>query len=72
LATISGYLAIIADEPETRGYRFDRSRIGPVRVRVTIPVTMGQLGFETGHLRRKLEARAARRDASDSRRRRCP
>jgi hypothetical protein len=72
LSAINGYLAIIADEADTRGYRFDRSRIGPVRVRVTIPVTVGQLGFETGHLRRKLEARAPRKDASDSRRRRCP
>ena len=61
VSAINGYLEIIADEADTRGYRFDRSRIGPVRVRVTIPVTTGQLGFETGHLRRKLEVRAPER-----------
>ena len=58
VSAINAYLSAIADEADARNYRFDRSRTGPVRVRSTIPVTSGQVAFETGHLRRKLELRS--------------
>jgi hypothetical protein len=41
-----------------RGYRFDRSRIGPVRDGSPIEVSRGQLEFELSHLRGKILARA--------------
>jgi len=58
VSAINAYLSAIADEADARNYRFDRSRTGPARVRSTIPVTSGQVAFETGHLRRKLEVRS--------------
>ena len=41
-----------------RGYRFDAGRIAPDRAVGRIDVTRGQVAFEWGHLRRKLETRA--------------
>lgn len=58
ISAINQYLSVIADEADERGYRFDRSRIGPVRHRSTIPVTHDQLRFELSHLRAKLDLRA--------------
>jgi len=44
---------------ETRGYRFDRARIGTSeRAATAISVTTGQLRFEARHLRAKLAERA--------------
>lgn len=54
---INSYLAAIADEADSRGYRFDRSRAGPRRSVAPIPLTVGQLSFEVGHLRKKLTER---------------
>lgn len=54
---ISAYLAAIADEADARGYRFDRSKIGPLRRVDRIVCTDGQLALEWRHLLRKLEAR---------------
>jgi hypothetical protein len=58
LSAINEYLAVIADEADARGYKFDRSRIGPVRARAAMTVTEGQIAFEARHLRSKIEARA--------------
>ena len=58
VSAINEYLSAIADEADVCNYRFDRSRIGPVRVRSKIPVTRGQVAFETRHLWRKLEGRS--------------
>lgn len=58
ISAINCYLAAIADEADARGYRFDRSRIGPVRRRSPIAVTRGQLAFELAHLRGKVASRA--------------
>ncbi len=42
----------------TRGYRFDRSRFGPVRGEVAaLPLSDGQLDLEWRHLLAKLEVR---------------
>lgn len=54
---INAYLAAVYEEATTRGYRFDRTKIGPVRRVEQIPVTSGQLACEWDHLQRKLEVR---------------
>ena len=60
LAAISLYLKEIFGEAQRRGYRFDATKIGPCRdVLPPIPVTRGQLRYESDHLRRKLIARNA-------------
>ena len=58
VSAINHYLRHIADEADTRGYRFDRSKIGPVRNRSTMTVNSLQLAFELEHLQRKVLARA--------------
>jgi hypothetical protein len=58
VSAINNYLGAIAREAGRRGYRFDRSRIGPVRDRSTIEVTRDQLEFELSHLRTKILKRA--------------
>jgi hypothetical protein len=58
VSAINQYLRAIAAEAATRGYRFDRSRIGPVRNRTGLTVTTGQLEFELAHLRSKVRRRA--------------
>ncbi len=54
---INAYLAAIHDEATTRGYRFDRGKIGPVRAVDPIAVTDGQRDREWQHLLRKLAIR---------------
>lgn len=56
-AVIATYLAVIADEAQRRGYRFDRSKIAALTTTELIPVTQGQLDFERGHLHAKLSMR---------------
>lgn len=58
LGAIASYLRAVADEADTRGYRFDRSKIARNRYRKTIAVSSGQLRYEFDHLLRKLEQRA--------------
>jgi len=55
---MNAYLATIHGEATRRGYRFDRSKIGPVRKVQPITVTSGQLAHEWHHLQRKLAARS--------------
>lgn len=55
---MNSYLAAIHDEATRRGYRFDRSKVGPVRKVQPITVTSGQLAHEWHHLQRKLAARS--------------
>ncbi len=55
---IDAYLAAVHDEATQRGYRFDRSKVGPVRRLPPIPVSSGQLAHEWRHLQRKLAARS--------------
>ena len=54
IAAIRQYLDGLYKEAETRGYDFDRRKIGRVRVPCTVPVTLGQARFELSHLKRKL------------------
>ena len=58
ISAINSYLREVAEEADRRGYRFDKSKIGPVRRRVRIPVTRVQLAFELTHLRAKIQVRA--------------
>lgn len=57
LSAINSYLAAVHEEASARGYSFDRSKIGPVRPRVSIVTTTGQRSYEWTHLMGKLERR---------------
>lgn len=54
---ISAYLAGVYTEATARGYRFDRSKIGPLHTVAKIQATTGQLAHEWLHLAAKLRAR---------------
>jgi hypothetical protein len=59
LAAVGRYLDGVAAEAQTRGYRFDRTRIRrPEGDPAHITVTSGQLAYEWEHLRAKLERRS--------------
>jgi len=58
-------------EAESRGYSFDRRKIGPVRRGIVLSATQGQLAYEWQHLLRKLRARSPELYAR-WRRDRCP
>jgi hypothetical protein len=57
-SAINAYLAAIFAEAGTRGYSFDRRKVGPVRGRISIGSTRGQLRYEWKHLLRKLKRRS--------------
>jgi hypothetical protein len=54
---INVYLHAIHAEAVSRGYDFDRSKIGPIRPVAQISLAKGQLLHEWQHLLRKLAAR---------------
>jgi hypothetical protein len=54
---ISAYLHHVHQEAASRGYNFDRDKVGPVRGEITLPSTIGQMQYEWDHLLRKLRAR---------------
>jgi hypothetical protein len=58
LAAIATFLAGLAEEAESRGYHFDVTKISRERFNGQIIETSGQLLFEWGHLKAKLEVRA--------------
>lgn len=58
VSAINNYLQGIVSEADSRGYQFDRKKIGPVRNRSRLTVTKGQLQFELAHLRQKVKTRA--------------
>ncbi len=55
---INAYLSAVHAEAVVRGYRFDRSKIGPVRAVEPIRVTRGQIDYEWEHLLNKLAVRS--------------
>jgi hypothetical protein len=55
---INSYLAAVHAEATRRGYRFDRSKLGPVREVERVAVGAGQLAHEWEHLQRKLAQRS--------------
>jgi hypothetical protein len=64
VGSLRAYLSIVYLEARSRGYSFDRTKLGrPARVG-KIDVTDGQLAYELRHLKRKLRERDPRRYAS--------
>ncbi len=58
MKSIGSYLHFVAEEAARRNYKFDRSKILKTwRKPVSMPVTHGQLKYETKHLLRKLKVR---------------
>ncbi len=57
-SAINAYLNSVFCEAESRGYSFDRGKIGPVRGNVRIEGTTGQMSYEWQHLLRKLRERS--------------
>ncbi|MDA0226008.1 MAG: pyrimidine dimer DNA glycosylase/endonuclease V [Proteobacteria bacterium] len=55
---INAYLESVFLEAESRGYAFNRRKVGPVRTNPRIESTAGQLQYEWHHLMRKLRARS--------------
>ena len=55
---INAYLSAVHAEASSRGYAFDRTKVGPVRSVASIAVTRGQLEYEWEHLLRKLSLRS--------------
>lgn len=55
---INTYLALVFDEAETRGYHFDRRKVGSTSGRITIRASSGQLAYEWQHLLAKLKDRS--------------
>jgi hypothetical protein len=55
---INVYLGSIYEEAASRGYEFDRGKIGPIRAVPRISLTSGQLRHEWQHLLQKLSARS--------------
>lgn len=55
---INAYLAIVHAEALSRGYKFDRSKIGPVRRVPNIVVSIAQIQHEWTHLLSKLATRS--------------
>ncbi len=56
-AAIATYLRALAEEAARRGYRFDASKIAPLRQTRPIEETEGQLHYEWRHLMAKLRTR---------------
>ncbi len=56
-SAINAYLAAVHAEAASRGYEFDRRKIGPLRRVAPIPATGGQVAYEWRHLMRKLRRR---------------
>jgi hypothetical protein len=57
VAGIDCYLLHVFEEAQRRGYSFDRDKLGVKPEAVKIPVTKGQIKYETQHLKRKLKLR---------------
>lgn len=57
-SAINVYLAAVHDEATARGYRFDRTKIGPCRDVGRIAVSNGQVAHEWEHLMSKLRSRS--------------
>jgi len=57
-SSIRAYLSAVHEEAASRGYRFDKRRIGRMGRASRIRTTTGQLAFERKHLMRKLRSRS--------------
>ena len=50
-SAVNAYLASVLLEADSRGYSFNRGKVGPVRGRIQLECTTGQLRYEWRHLR---------------------
>jgi hypothetical protein len=57
VSLVDTYLLAIYDEATKRGFAFKREKIGPIFAEQEIIITDGQLEYEIGHLKGKLEKR---------------
>jgi Pyrimidine dimer DNA glycosylase len=57
-SAINSYLAGVLSEAKSRGYSFDATKVGPIRARVRIASTDGQIQYEWRHLLQKLRTRS--------------
>lgn len=57
VAAMDAYLAIVCDEADARGYRFDRAKLAAPPRGLRLPASDGQLDHEWRHLLAKLERR---------------
>lgn len=57
VGAIASYLRAVAEEAESRGYNFDKSKIQNKRINSNILVTSGQVDYEFKHLLNKLRSR---------------
>lgn len=57
LAAVHAYLAVVHAEAGVRGFRFDPSKFDPAAQHEPLPVTDGQMAYESAHLLNKLRAR---------------
>jgi len=57
IQAINNYLLAVVDEADVRGYHFDRGKLSSIQSIELIPVTHGQIAYETDHLLHKLQAR---------------
>jgi hypothetical protein len=55
--TLSAYLHVIVDEAEVKGFAFKREKLAALKVVEPLEVTVGQLQYETAHLKKKLSIR---------------
>jgi len=58
---IRNYLNAIYQESVSRGYNFDKSKIGRLSIQVKLNVTQGQINYESIHLLQKLKRRDKKR-----------
>ena len=58
LAAIATFLVGLAEEAQSRGYKFDASKISRRKFKGQMAETSGQLLYEWGHLKAKLRVRA--------------
>lgn len=58
LPAIDAYLDAVHAEAASRGYRFDRGKVGPLGPVARIPVESGQVALEWAHLLAKLATRS--------------
>lgn len=58
IASLEVYLHGVCDEADTREYNFDRTKLWPKKDTPKIPLTRGQLDYETGHLQKKVAIRS--------------
>jgi hypothetical protein len=56
-SAINAFLKAVLVEAAARGYAFNRRKVGPVRGRLKIAASSGQVRYEWQHLMRKLRAR---------------